>query len=52
MVRDHGWQNVAEIKPHKGKADCGFSQPKMPEQGGEQLPFVMRSVGTHNSPIS
>jgi hypothetical protein len=22
-----GW-NVAERKPHKGKADCGFSEPE------------------------
>jgi hypothetical protein len=33
--------NVAETKPHKGrKPDCGFTEPKPPEQGGEQLPFV------------
>jgi hypothetical protein len=34
---------VAERKPHKGAcADCGFSEPKMPEQGILQLPFVKR----------
>jgi hypothetical protein len=33
-------------KPHKGlKPDCGFAEPEPPEQGGEQLPFVMRSRG-------
>jgi len=33
--------NVAEVKPRKGrKPDCCFLEPELPDQGGEQLPFV------------
>jgi len=29
--------------PQRAKPDWRFAEPEPPEQGGEQLPFVMRS---------
>jgi len=36
-------------KQYQGrKPDCCFLEPEPPDQGGEQLPFVMCSAGVHN----
>jgi len=36
-------------KTHKGAcADWGFAEPEPTEQGGEHIPFVMRSCTVHH----
>jgi len=40
--KDQQPQNVEQNATKGLKPDWRFAQPEAPEQGGEQLPFVMR----------